>query len=123
MNSRLKDAHIKTDSYDVHIYRNYDSDSTDVYVLDKRHGKRSVLYPGPDGGLLRHDLVEGSNVQRFPFVRFQGMDSDLIFAVAEAFAEAVVDRPTDSKIQGLYEAQSRHLEDMRTLVFKDRHEG
>lgn len=39
---------------------------------------------------------------------------------AEAIRDAGVKLPSDHKLEGVLEAQSRHLEDMRSLVFKSK---
>lgn len=64
-------------------------------------------------------LKEGeTNTKDLAFATFK--DEEALHALASALAAFGVKTDDDHKIQGLLTAQSKHLEDMRALVFKNR---
>lgn len=87
----------------------------DVWFVDRRNGnKPQVASINPDGYMVWTEINIGDN-RPHPTLT---IDEDCVLELIAAFTERGVKPPEAGKINGLLEAQSRHLEDMRKIVGK-----
>lgn len=89
--------------YYIYIYYETEEIATNQYQL--AHFK--------DGDLLFSPVSHGEKVE--PTLR---LNSIIMPKLVEAIQEVGIKLPEKDKIEGLYEASQKHLEDMRALVFK-----
>lgn len=61
-------------------------------------------------------LKEGETTTDLWFARFE--DHEQLQALADAISAFGIKTPDNHHLEGLLDAQGKHLEDMRTLVFK-----
>lgn len=88
--------------------------SFDVYIFREIGGKREFIQTGEKSVILSMDGMAPSPTL--------SMDREMM----KAFADALNDRgikPEEGFLEGKLEATTKHLEDMRSLVFKKEKEG
>ena len=101
----------------VRIERPILNDCLYFYLIRFTLGFVDVMQP--DGNIKRIKEGEAKSDDILPTFILGGLDSkSMLIALAEALETEGVKTPNDFKIQGLLEAKSAHLEDMRRLVFK-----
>lgn len=69
-------------------------------------------------GGLEIETIEEAGVPVDKDLSFCHLNHDQLKAIVEAFSEKGFKTSNDHKIEGLLKATNKHLEDMRTLVFK-----
>ena len=84
-----------------------------LYLYRNTPGGREFLTHGGEIRLIqRGDDTATDNY----FAKFQ--EREQLAAIAEAFGSFGIESDSDQNLKGVVEAQTKHLEDMRSLVFK-----
>lgn len=109
------------DGWKVRIERLPYMDRVDFYIY--RHVKGMVEILEQNG--MGRRFAEGAAVSDVkPFWSMTNSHAKAIMvALAEAISEEGVHTPDAERLKGTLEAQSRHLEDMRTLLKLNKHRG
>lgn len=95
------------------LVERFDTMGYELYLYRDTPGGRLLLtHKGEVVMLEREGTVSDDNY----FARFQGREQ--LAAIAEAFGKFGIESESDQKLKGVVEAQTKHLEDMRSLVFK-----
>lgn len=104
-------------SFKFHIVEEPWNARTKLLLIEKSGQEIFALYRAADGSIRRTPLREHTSEEPEAFLT---LDSDLarhIFpALIEALSKNGFERPSESKIAGLYEAQTAHLNDMRLIA-------
>ena len=88
----------------------YRPDMMGYFIYEFRGGANNYReYKNREGNWVQ--VKEGESVEPTYYIE------DLV-ELATAIRDAGVKLPSDHKLEGVLEAQTKHLEDMRTLVFK-----
>jgi hypothetical protein len=100
----------------VHAERSFNRFGIDIWIL-QRDSQGKVSHIGKieeDGSMMFYPHAIGALRPSPTFNISDGQAIDLISALTEVGTKT----PDAGKVNGLYEAQSRHLEDMRAIVAK-----
>jgi len=104
-------------SFKVHVVEEPWNMTTKLLLIESANQKTFVIYLGIDGRTRRAELSEHSAEEPPAFITLQSDLAREVFpAIIEGLAKKGFERPSESKIAGLYEAQSAHLKDLQTLV-------
>lgn len=97
-------------------YRRYDQDATDLFLIDYERRLQAVI---KDGYIQWEPVAEGSI--RKPLLTFAGaLSRDWQDTMMKLLVELNTPQPAKQYLEGKVEAQEKHLEDMRKLVFNNK---
>lgn len=104
---------MKIDQWTGRIVENLMTMGYALYLYRNTPGGREFLTHGGEVRLVQRG--EETATDNY-FAQFQ--EREQLTAIAEAFGSFGIESESDQKLKGVVEAQTRHLEDMRSLVFK-----
>lgn len=103
----------------------------EVHLENRGWARETLIYllrfNGKEEELLTHDgktvtIQEGLMPVGWDDMYFARMTDDQLQALATALCDRGIKTQNDHELEGILEAQGKHLEDMRSLVFKDKKE-
>ena len=106
-------------SFKIHVVDEPWKGHTKLILIEHLGDQVFTIYSDPERGLVRTPLsmTTALEVEPRPFLVLDTELARHIFpAMIEAFSKKGFERPSESKIAGLYEAQSHHLKDLQTLL-------
>lgn len=91
------------------------SDRLDFYMVCHHSDGVRIMQPDGCAYLVKEGCSRPANLK--PTFSLLGFESrQMMFAIAEALAEEGIKGSNDHTIRGQFEAQSAHLQDLRTLL-------
>ena len=102
----------------VMIRRHDWNGSIDIYLAEKRED--GTIWIGKPMDILFERYQEGEELERRATIHIDSdYSDDFLKALADELDSKGVKTDSDAKIAGTLEATRSHLQDMRTIVFKD----
>lgn len=101
------------DQWTGRIVERYDMMGYQLYLYRSTPAGREFLTHGGEVRLIQRGEEAAQDNY---FAQFQ--EREQLAAIAQAFGSFGIESESDQKLKGVVEAQTRHLEDMRSLVFK-----
>jgi hypothetical protein len=96
----------------AHIQYSIHKDDYELWILDNRHDGRYFAT------IVDGYLLFAKQIDYRPQTATMVLNGEVGRAIAKALKDLNMQPIESSKLEGLYEAQTKHLEDMRELVFK-----
>lgn len=100
--------------YKIIVREDYMMGEFDIYLFKESPAGRHMIYQ--DGHTQKEVLIEEGTYQVTPTLK---LNKDLLQQLLGEIINRGIELPTKSKVEGLYEAQSFHLRDLRKLLKLD----
>lgn len=108
------------DNIKVEIFEEFCSNAISIAIFSETPDGTCIAHVDNEYGFLNWDLIKQGEMIHKPTLSIDRRTSkSLLKALAEALSKEGIKTENDHKIQGILEAQSKHLEDMRDIVFKN----